>query len=134
MVNLVGISIISYCISLGLGKHSWDVDPGNFAPLFKALTVAATLSITDSGWSKTSFALTILRLTDGWLRGFVWFLIGSVNVAMAVTALLNWIHCTPVERVWNFQAQGTCWPFEVVQSYDVFSAGSLTAPCSGTQT
>ncbi len=122
---MVAISVITYCISLGLGKHTWDVDPGSFAPMFKAFTVAATLSIVASIWSKTSFALTILRLTDGWLKGVVWFLIGSVNVAMGVTALLNWIHCTPVQRVWEFQAEGTCWPFEIVQYYDVFSAGSL---------
>jgi hypothetical protein len=127
VVNLVAICIISYCVSLGLGKHTWDVDPRNFVLLLRASNVTATLSIIASIWSKTSFALTVLRLADGWLRRLVWFLIASINVAMGVTALLAWIHCTPLEKLWDSQAEGTCWPREIVQYYNFFSAGSCIA-------
>ncbi|KAK3900422.1 hypothetical protein C8A05DRAFT_35945 [Staphylotrichum tortipilum] len=122
LVNLVGVCIISYCISLGLGKHSWDISPGNFVPLAKAFNITATMSIVASIWSKTSFALTILRLTNGWLRRLVWFLIVTTNVAMGVSALINWIHCTPIQRLWDYQVEGSCWPNNIMLHYDVFSS------------
>ncbi|KAG7294608.1 hypothetical protein NEMBOFW57_004684 [Staphylotrichum longicolle] len=122
IVNLAAVCIISYCISLGLGRHMWDVDPAHFVPLFQAFNVTATMSIVASIWSKTSFALTILRLTDGWLRVVVWFLIGSTNVAMGVTALINWVRCTPVQKLWDYSVEGSCWPVHVVLNYDMFSA------------
>ncbi len=115
--------IISYCVSLGLGKHSWDIPPENFVPLARIFNVTATMSIVASIWSKTSFALTILRLTDGWLRKLVWFLIATTNVAMGMSALINWIHCTPVQKLWDFGVEGSCWPNNVMLHYDVFSSG-----------
>lgn len=124
---------MSHCVSLGLGKHSWDIDPGGLVSLFKAFNITATLSIAASIWSKTSFALSILRLTDGWLRGLVWFLIGPTNVAMGVSALFNWIHCTPVKKLWDFGAEGTCWPMKVTYALLWFFflqvCGSLFLEC-----
>lgn len=115
--------LISYCISLGLGKHSWDMDPANAVPMIKAFTLAGTLSVVASIWSKTSFALTILRLTTGKTRMFVWFLLISTNIAMGFTALFNWIHCIPFERLWDITVQGTCWDNAPLIAYNYFSSG-----------
>lgn len=118
--------VVSVTVSLGFGKHSWDIPFEDFPNIFKIFSVAGTLSICASAWSKTSFALTILRLTDGRLRKLIWALIISMNVFMGVTALLNYIHCWPMEKLWDFTGTvpGTCWPIEVVINYDIFSAGT----------
>jgi hypothetical protein len=116
--------IITYCVTLGLGKHTWDMDPMGFVSMFKAFTFAATFSIVASIWSKTSFALTILRLTTGKTRMFVWFLLISTNIAMGFTALFTWIHCIPFERLWNFTVDGTCWPDQPLLYYNYFSGGT----------
>ena len=119
--------IISYCISLGMGKHTWDMDPTLMSPMIKAFTVAGTLSIVASIWSKTSFALTILRLTTGKTRMFVWFLLISTNIAMGFTALFNWIHCIPFERLWDLTVPGTCWSYGPLVAYNSFSSGECSS-------
>ena len=111
---------------MGFGKHSWDVPFDSYSHLFKIFSAAGTLSICSSVWSKSSFALTILRLTDGWMRKAVWAIIISINLFMIVTALINYIHCWPVEKTFDFAGtvEGTCWPMGVVVNYDIFSAGA----------
>jgi len=116
--------VVSITVSMGFGKHSWDIPFEDLPKIFKVFSVAGTLSICASVWSKTSFALTILRLTNGWLRKVIWALIISMNVFMGVTALINYIHCWPLDKLWDFTGAvpGTCWPIEVVINYDIFSA------------
>jgi len=94
--------------------------------MVRIYTAAGTLAVCASIWSKTSFALTILRLTKGTgLRNVVWFLIISLNVFMGLTGLFNYIHCWPVNKLWDFAAEGTCWPVDILINYDIFSAGKL---------
>ncbi|KAK1756994.1 hypothetical protein QBC47DRAFT_451496 [Echria macrotheca] len=119
---LIMSALTTVCVSLGAGKHTWDFPIENLSEMIRVYAVAGTFGICASIWSKTSFALTILRLTDGWLRKFVWFLIISMNVFMGVTALMNWIHCWPVHKLWDFSVEGTCWPDHIVVEYDIFSA------------
>ncbi|KAK1756749.1 hypothetical protein QBC47DRAFT_443316 [Echria macrotheca] len=116
--------IISVTVGMGFGHHTWDVPFEDLGPMFKVFSVGGTLSICASVWSKTSFALTILRLTEGWMRKFIWALIISMNVFMGVTGLINYIHCWPLDKLWDFTGAvpGTCWPIEVVVNYDIFSA------------
>jgi len=89
----------------------------------KTFSVAGTLSIVASIWSKTSFALTILRITDGWVKKLVWFLIISMNIFMGLTAIFNFAHCQPLAKVFDPMAEGTCWPSYVLLNYNLFSAG-----------
>ncbi|KAK1749435.1 hypothetical protein QBC47DRAFT_418920 [Echria macrotheca] len=116
--------VISITVSMGFGRHSWDIPFQDLPDIFKVYSAAATLCICASVWSKTSFALTIVRLTDGWLRRLIWVVIVLVNVFMAFTALINFIHCSPLDKVWDLTGAvpGTCWPIEVIINYDIFSA------------
>ncbi|KAK0627851.1 hypothetical protein B0T14DRAFT_424442 [Immersiella caudata] len=116
--------LVSLCINLGVGKHTWDFPLENLVEMVRIYTAAGTLAVCASIWSKTSFALTILRLAKGtaWLRGFVWFLIISLNVFMGLTGLFNYIHCWPVNKLWDFASEGTCWPVDILINYDIFSA------------
>jgi hypothetical protein len=121
--------LLSYAVSLGYGYHIWDFPVEKFATtvdLFKAINVAGTFSVTAAVWSKTSFALTLLRLTDGWVKKLIWFIIISMNIAMGLSALFIWIQCTPLEKGWNPFLEGTCWPPYVLVNYDIFSAGMLS--------
>jgi len=73
-------------------------------------TVAGTFSILAAVLSKTSFAITLLRILNGWMKGFVWFIIISVNIAMGLSALFGWVQCSPVAKVWQIDLPGSCWP------------------------
>ncbi|KAH9907833.1 hypothetical protein F4778DRAFT_797913 [Xylariomycetidae sp. FL2044] len=77
-------------------------------------------------WSKTSFAVTLLRITNGWLKVTIWVIIATMNVFMIFSALVNFIQCSPVEKVWKPQLPGTCWPSAVNVGIGIF-AGAYSA-------
>ncbi|KAK4442060.1 hypothetical protein QBC34DRAFT_387688 [Podospora aff. communis PSN243] len=77
-----------------------------------------TLAITAQSWSKTSFAVTLLRIAPPgggscWTRRFLWFAIGSMNVLFGLRALLLWVGCAPLEKAWRPMVKGRCWDAEV---------------------
>jgi hypothetical protein len=119
--------LLSYAVSLGYGLHIWDMkpDPAIGVEMLKVINASGTLSLIAAVWSKTSFALTLLRLSDGctWMRMVLWFIMITMNIAMGLSALFIYVQCTPIERSWNFFIPGTCWPISVLVNYDIFSAG-----------
>jgi hypothetical protein len=40
--------------------------------------------------TKTAFAVTLLKLTNGWLKWFLWYCIGSMNAYMIIKVILQW--------------------------------------------
>jgi len=46
---------------------------------------------------------------------------------MGCSALFNWIHCTPVQKTWDFFVPGTCWDYSIVVNYNIFSASYSAA-------
>lgn len=108
---------------LGYGLHYWDFDVvNNMAPLLLLVNMAGTFSATAAIWSKTSFAITLLRLTHGWMKWFLWFIIITMNIAMGLTALFPWVSCTPIKKSWEVFTPGTCWEPHVTVHYNIFSA------------
>ncbi|TQN63630.1 hypothetical protein CSHISOI_11786, partial [Colletotrichum shisoi] len=89
--------------------------------------LAGSLSIIAAAWSKTSFALTLLRIAqespERRMKRLVWLIIVSINVALGLSVLFTWIQCWPVEKTWRTASTpGTCWPKSVVMGYNVFTA------------
>jgi hypothetical protein len=74
-------------------------------------------------WSKTSFAITLLRITQDWTKMAVWCIIISMNVAMGLTALFIWIQCTPIQKSWDPFIEGSCYSIEFIIQFNTFSAG-----------
>ena len=65
---------------LGYGLHIWDFDVmTNMPPLLVIVNVAGTFSVTAASWSKTRFGITLLHLTDGWVKKTVWFILITMN-------------------------------------------------------
>ncbi len=120
---VVQVSITSYLVSLGWGKHAWDFDANNIPKIYLPLPVRATFTLTLIAWTKTAFGLTLLRLTEGWLKRVVWFIIVTVNIALGLSALLTWVQCKPLYAAWTFGAAGECWPGHVVLDFHFFSGG-----------
>lgn len=84
---------------------------------------AGFFSVLATCWSKTSFASTLLRISNGWMKGFVWFIIISVNLVLGINATVQWVQCWPVEKLWYTSIDGRCWSPKVVQHYNIFVAG-----------
>jgi hypothetical protein len=71
------------------------------ASLLTISTVATTLS-------KISFGITLLRLTDGWLRRFVYFAIATLAIFAVPAAVVPWIQCKPLAKTFLDILPGTC--------------------------
>jgi hypothetical protein len=115
-------ALLTAMTGLGYGKHIWDFDVlNNMAPLLPIVNVAGTFSVTAAIWSKTSFGITLLKLTEGWANKATWFIIISMNVFMGLSALFPWVNCTPVRKAWDLYAVGECWDPKVTVHYNIFS-------------
>lgn len=91
------------------------------APLLVIMNVTGSFSVTAAIWSKTSFGITLLHLTEGWVKIVTWVIILSMNIAMGLSALFPWVNCTPVQKAWDSSLPGTCWKPEVLVHYNLFS-------------
>lgn len=74
-------------------------------------------------WSKTSFGLTLLRISNGWIKATVWFAIISINLAIGGSVAIQWFWCWPSSRIFDHDAPGECLPREVVNGYNMAVAG-----------
>ncbi|CAK7200615.1 hypothetical protein SEUCBS139899_003313 [Sporothrix eucalyptigena] len=113
-------------IGYGFGQHSTALiaqyeengNPGDIVKSLNAITLTGQLAITfgicAQAWSKTSWAITLLRITSGRrLRGFMWFALVSMNLFFAGPAFGYWLQCQPVAKAWQPLLPGSCWKPEV---------------------
>ncbi|KAI0869849.1 hypothetical protein GGS24DRAFT_511491 [Hypoxylon argillaceum] len=112
----------SVAISLGWGKEPYDVPPNNPPLILLALLISGLFSILAATISKTSFALTLLRISNGWVKFVVWFAILTINVAMGLSIIFNWVQCTPVQKNFYIFIPGSCWPRSTLIQYNAFAA------------
>jgi len=124
---LVEVIMTSYNISLGLGRHVYAVDHANEVALTLGGNIAASFSFLAAVWSKTSFAITLLRITTGWTKWLVWYSIVSMNIFMTLAALFIWVSCTPVEKSYNSNVDGMCWKIKPTTDYYIFASAYSAA-------
>ncbi|KXH50954.1 hypothetical protein CSAL01_04819 [Colletotrichum salicis] len=110
-------------VNLGFGRHYYDITPQtNLLTIAMYTSVGASISCFASTGSKVGFGVTLLRLTTGWFRVFVWFAVVTLTVVMLPSATLTWLKCTPVQKSFNRQMEGTCWDESVTLNYGIFNA------------
>lgn len=122
MAFTVDAGLTTYLVSLGLGKPPQAFEFDNLPKFLVAVLVRGTFAITSIAWSKTGFAITMLRLTDGWVKKFIWFLIITVNISLGLSALIQWVNCTPIQGAWDPTVPNpTCWSKKTMLAYNLFS-------------
>lgn len=118
------IFIVTIATSKGLGKHVQAIPEDNLPAIGLLGNFIGTLSILASVWSKTSFALTLLRLLSGrWIKDLLWLGVATIHVFLIVNALFMWIRCSPAAKMWDAYMEGTCWDNQVYPQYAMFAAG-----------
>src|SRR3569833_1268598 len=75
--------------------HFLQVPPQDLETLGILSLVSGFFSILACGTGMTSFALTLLRLSDGWLKITIWVIFVSMNILMPMSALFLWVSCNP---------------------------------------
>ncbi|KAK4039111.1 hypothetical protein C8A01DRAFT_36944 [Parachaetomium inaequale] len=128
VIHMVDCALLSVMVAGGYGKHPWDSDGVDVDT--KMMLARNTFTQTAAAWSKTAFAVALLRLGEcsSWLRPALWFVIVSLNVVCGLNTLLAWVGCTPVQKSWDPTVEGTCLPpsFGLNSSY---VAGAYSAAC-----
>ncbi|KAH7024744.1 uncharacterized protein B0I36DRAFT_416345 [Microdochium trichocladiopsis] len=114
---------LSINISRGFGRPGANIDPANAYDVgFGGLIVGAFI-ILAAVWSKTSFALTLMRIAGPKLKIVLWVIIALMNIFQFAAVIIQWTQCTPLEKVWNRRLPGgTCWPVPVSVGVSMFAA------------
>ncbi|KIH91227.1 hypothetical protein SPBR_01856 [Sporothrix brasiliensis 5110] len=113
----------SACVHYGLGLHGRFIKPENLDNLLFYSYAAGFASTLAAAWTKSSFAITLLSISDGRTRHVVWFVLISVNVVLGLNATLQWVQCWPPGRQWHPGAPGTCWlGSQHSRAYNIFVA------------
>jgi hypothetical protein len=124
MLLLSGASTTS-SVRLGFGWHIWEVPVENMITMGILSNISGFTSVLALAFSKTAFAITLLRLTDGPMKWLVWGIIITLNVAILPSSLVFWIRCNPPAKTWDPSVPGTCWPAEPTLVYSIFAGGKL---------
>lgn len=118
----VDVLLVNSQVARGFGKPFTQQQPDGLVNTIKIGLVAATFALAATGLSKTSFALTLLRLTTGKIRKFIWFIIISINVFVGIIGLFVWIQCIPLAKSWDIRIPGTCWDPNIGIVYAKFAS------------
>jgi hypothetical protein len=102
-----------------------EVDPAVVPKIALTGTIFGLFAVLSAAWSKTSFALTLIRLVDGWMSWFLWFLIIATNITMDLVIVFSFVKCTPAKKVWHSSLPGTCWNPMVATYYNIFAGGKF---------
>lgn len=90
-----------------------------------------TISIIAITLSKISFGVTLLKLTDGWARYYVYFAISNLAIFAIPIAIIPWILCRPITKTFVDIIPGTCVDKTPSVQFARFQAGRcLTTTCS----
>ncbi|KAK9420247.1 hypothetical protein SUNI508_06516 [Seiridium unicorne] len=119
---LVCSIILTVNVRAGFGKHQMDIATENLAPIGMRGVIVGIFMVIATGWSKTSFALTLLRLVNGWQKTALWVIIVTVNIFLTLSGFTNLLQCSPVDKVWQPYLPGTCWPSNVNLGISIFAA------------
>lgn len=119
----VAVSLLSYIVTLGFGKHQSTIDHEDLKIININTILVAAFGIISTCVSKTSFALTLYRIIiNKWMRWFLLFVIITINVSMNLVWIFGFAKCTPVERVWDSTVEGKCWDKQALLKYQLFAA------------
>lgn len=108
--------------------HLLDTEPANRETMILLGSISVTFSTLSAVWSKTSFGLTLLRLTQvGYAkaRALIWVILVSMNLLMLCDAIYPWVECQPSQKHWQVHIQGTCWSTDVAVSLGI-TAGAYS--------
>lgn len=116
-------ALLTKGVDYGIGLHFEDMAPENIPVVAEYSYAAGFATVLGIAWSKTSFGLTILRISNGWRRWLIWFIIISMNMVLIANAIMLYAQCTPVRRLFDELSEGTCWPKIYGERYQGFCAG-----------
>ncbi|PKS07448.1 hypothetical protein jhhlp_006052 [Lomentospora prolificans] len=78
-------------VNFGYGRHLEAIPQEDLDRMPTIANAAGFTSVLAAMWSKTSFALTLARISEGWVLRIIWIIIVSINLIMGSSAVMVWI-------------------------------------------
>lgn len=105
---LAQVIVLQVTINMGFGKHALDIDFSHFDDIAYYGATGLSVSIFAISLSKISFAITLLRLTDGWYRKYTYFAMANLAIFAIPVAIIPWVQCRPLTKTFVDIIPGTC--------------------------
>ncbi|KAK3942897.1 hypothetical protein QBC46DRAFT_339149 [Diplogelasinospora grovesii] len=123
---LLGVyaGVIIAAMKHGLGRHMASLPHESIVMAHKLMATADFFIIISIAISKSSFAVTLLRLAlEPWHKILVWGVIVTVNLFMWLSAIFIFCSCAPIESIWDDDLPGTCWDARMLLNFNIFTGG-----------
>ncbi|TLD15209.1 hypothetical protein PspLS_10784 [Pyricularia sp. CBS 133598] len=105
---------ISIMIANGFGMPGKYIDAEHSYRVGLGGLVAGTMMILATTGSKTSFILTLVRISTGQQLTVALFIAAvSMNLFHVATIVIQWTQCRPLEKTWHRIPSGSCLPSRV---------------------
>ncbi|KAM0274327.1 hypothetical protein ACHAQH_007962 [Verticillium albo-atrum] len=102
---VVSFGLLTRLVRLGFGRTLWRTPTMNIFLYCADNTHKLALALT-----KTSFAVTLLRISLGWQIYLIWFLVISMNIQFLVHIVLTWrAICPRFPGDTTPYLPGSCW-------------------------
>ncbi|KAK7932065.1 hypothetical protein PG985_002777 [Apiospora marii] len=129
-IQLVCVILISINISHGFGKHASELRLTYPQVVQMSLrgAINGSLLILGAAWSKSSFAVTLLRMTTGGLRWTIIIVMATMNAFLIASIFVNHFSCNPPSKTIDPMTPGVCWDENIHIGVDV-AASAYSAAC-----
>ncbi|KAI1451329.1 hypothetical protein F4805DRAFT_473961 [Annulohypoxylon moriforme] len=115
-VVLVASGILtSISVAIIFFRHDEDKQMGAHDASLLTFTTG-TLFFIAAIWSKTSFAITLMRIAGPWLKVVLRIIIISMNGITFVSVILRWLQCRPTSQA------NTCGNRDLILGVTIFAA------------
>ncbi|KAM3076812.1 hypothetical protein ACMFMG_003720 [Clarireedia jacksonii] len=117
-VLLATDTLISYEFATGYVVKTWN------DRMLILVSISSCLTTAGQAWSKTAFAVTLLRMTNWWQRAICWAIIIILNVILVLKVFVDFAkYCgKPANQNW-WRMSGFCIDYEPVQN--IKQAGNI---------
>lgn len=125
VLSIINGSILTACVSLGLGKHPFAVDPDQLPYLEKLYLISLPFAVLTLSLPPIAVAILLDRLIEPeQSQKWVLYSVPALQfIAAAVDIILLFVQCSPASNLWSPKAaRAHCWKSKVLISYIYYFA------------
>ena len=132
MVNSVGMGFVMLEIYYGLGQHRYFLQRDHHVGFLKYNYLDWNQVFINLAVCKISICLFLLRISkfDRW-RNFLYGMIAFLIISHLPITFLYIFQCRPVNKFWDREVPGNCWPLSTVEKIIIVQGGSCKIHCLG---
>lgn len=119
LVSIVAFGLAVAKVNSGFGRHIYYLSPEQISFVVKLEFISIQASGLSSMFTRISICLFLLRIfvADRVWNNRVWkramyIIIALIVVTTVSAAIVALFLCKPLEKLWNSDIKGTCWPQE----------------------